>query len=250
MKGRLVSCAALVVLCLSVVASAEAGRPPGPSERRGILATMRTVRDQVATDVNDSSLGPFRVTHIRISKLNSAYAWADVQSPHLETLGYLLRRVDGIWIPIGSGSDEMFPCNNAPPGIVREWLGGSYAHQICKTLGYHNEPSATVELRNWQKPVRRPLHLFLSRDHALALRDIIWKNWGSTTTRATATLVETAADGEHTAAVRVYLGERDRFGNGTVSYGSLLWTYVGESLADYPEPLHILALGQKPSLAP
>jgi hypothetical protein len=246
MQKLLAGCA-FVLLCLPASSDAGSARLPGPLERRGLLATMRIVRDQFAVDLG-AQLGPYRITHLGVSKLNPAYAWADIDPAHLDGLGFLLRRVDGIWIPIGSGSSEMFPCNSAPPGIIREWLGTSYARQVCSTLGYRNEPGVTVQLGAWQKAVRRPIRLILTADHSLSLRDISWTTWGATTSSATATLVESAADGEHTASVRIYVGDRGRYG--ATAYGYLLWTYVGAHLADYPETLHIVTLGKKPEIMP
>lgn len=236
-----------LLLCAPGAAFASEKRTPGPAERHGILETMRIVRDQLAGQLG-VALGPYAITHLGVSKLNPAYAWADIDPAHLDGLGFLLRRVSAIWIPIGSGSSEMFPCNNAPPGIITAWLGTAYARQVCATLGYRNEPTATVQLGGWQKPVRRPTTLFLFADHSLALRDIRWASWGATTSTATATLVESAADGDHSAPVRIYVGDRGRYG--ASAYGSLVWTYTASHLADYPESLHLVTLGKKPEITP
>ena len=97
-----------LLLCAPGAAFASEKRTPGPAERHGILETMRIVRDQLAGQLG-VALGPYAITHLGVSKLNPAYAWADIDPAHLDGLGFLLRRVSAIWIPIGSGSSEMFP---------------------------------------------------------------------------------------------------------------------------------------------
>ncbi len=220
-----------------------------------MLATLQLMKAVMVAAIHSHSGAqpPGAITlSMHTSRTNATYGLTGVAPHNYQPIGYLLKRVGAVWMPVGSWVDEGITCDIAPPAIVMEWSLG-YARQFCRQAGGVHErrvvSSASFGAIASEQATRQPVTIPLRDDNSLVLQDLVWSDWGRSVAQAEGTLVENTATAQRSATVHVLLGEREDFPSQRPGYHLLAWTYTAAPLPGYPQAFHIVVPATDPGSA-